>query len=262
MARLVLEAGRFLVYHIAVIIGAAQDPARRETWLTVGRLKRELAMFGLTSDRHIDQLIARLCSVGFMTSAPAEQDGRVRILRPTEKMLTRDRAWLAAHYVPLTVICPHKDYGPLLRQDAGYQIAHRRAVVPLFPYYRERFAFTPDLTSFFNRAAGYMITAALLQAAMAAPDRHAAVSYADIGERFGVSRTHVRELLVAAQNLGLVSLQGRGGHRVEILPRLWTGYDRGLAAGIYFHDAVHAVVSGRRVPERDGEEDGEAVPTV
>ncbi len=268
MARLLIETGRFLVYHVAVILGAAQDPARRETWLTVGRLKRELAVFGMASDRHIDQLVARLCTVGFLTSGPAPRDGRVRILTPTETMLAHDRAWLAAHYAPLTVIAPENDYGPLMRQDPVYQVANRRAAVPFIPFSGKLLALAPDLLLFFNRAAGHMISAALLQAAMAADNQRAAVPYADVGERFGVSRTHVRELLLAAQEMDLVRLDGRGGHRVEILPRLWASYDRGLAAGMFMHDAVHAVNAGRRTGNqqgaavRDGEADGEAVPAL
>jgi hypothetical protein len=272
LARLLIETGRFLVYHVAVILGAAQEPERRETWLTVGRLKRELAVFGLASDRHIDQLVARLCAVGFMTSAPAEQDGRVRILQPTEKMLAHDRAWMAAHYAPLTVVCPHIDYGPVIRQEPSYQVANRRVAIPFLPFSGKWLALAPDLLLFFNRAAGHMISATLLHAAMNAPDQHAAVPYADVGERFGVSRTHVRELLSAAQDIGLVRLQDRGGRRVEILPRLWRSYDLGLAAGMFVHDALHAVVTARRanlptsldipVRARDGEEDGAALPAL
>lgn len=272
LARLLIETGRFLVYHVAVILGAAQDPERRETWLTVGRLKRELAIFGLASDRHIDQLVARLCAVGFMTSVPAEQDGRVRILRPTEKMLAHDRAWMAAHYAPLTVIRPHIDYGPVIRQEPSYQIENRRVAIPFLPFSGKLLALSPDMLLFFDRAAGHMISATLLQAAMNAPDQHAAVPYADVGERFGVSRTHVRELLSAAQDIGLVRLQDRGGHRVEILPRLWQSYDLGLAAGMFVHDALHAVVTRRSDNDpvnpvtaaraRDGEEDGAALPAL
>lgn len=61
MARLLIETGRFLIYHIAVILGAAQDPARRETWLTVGRLKKVVAMFGAGTE-HDDGLFDELRS--------------------------------------------------------------------------------------------------------------------------------------------------------------------------------------------------------
>jgi len=41
-------------------------------------------------------------------------------------------------------------------------------------------------------------------------------------------------------------LDARGGHRVEILPRLWASYDRGIAGGMYLHDLVYGVATGRR----------------
>lgn len=251
-ARLLIETGRFLVYHVAVILFAGHDPARRDTWFTVGRLKREMAVFGMTSERQIDHLVGRLCSVGFLMIQRAEQDRRVRIIRPTEKMLAHDRAWLAAHYAPLTVVSPFNDYDPVMRQDAAYQLAHRQEAMTFIPFAGKLLAVAPDLLLFFHHVAGHMVSASLLSAAMAAGDVHAAVPYADIGDRFGISRTHVRTVLVEAQAAGLVRLDGRGGHRVEILPRLWESYDRGLAAGMFSHDMVHALVVGRRARERDG----------
>jgi hypothetical protein len=101
-----------------------------------------------------------------------------------------------------------------------------------------------DMMLFFHHAAGYPVIAALLQAAMTAgDDPHAALLYADVGDRFGVSRTHVRKLLVAAEEMGLVKLHARGGQRVEILPRLWASHDFGMAGGMYFHDALYIAAS-------------------
>lgn len=247
-ARLLIETGRFLVFHMAVILDAAHDPERRETWFTIGRLKREMAAFGFASDRQIDDLVKRLCAVGYMSAIPAETDRRVRLLKPTEKMLAHDRAWLAAHYAPLTVVSPYDDYQPVMREDSTYHIKHRRAAIDFVPYSGKLLALAPELLLFFNHAAGHMVSASLLQAAMASRDGRAAIPYGDIGERVGISRTHVRKILLEAQGAGLVRLDGRGGHRVEILPKLWTSYDRGLAAGMFSHDMVHAVVVGRRRP--------------
>lgn len=251
MARLLIETGRFLVYHVAVILGAAQDPARREAWLTVGRLKKAMAMFGAATDRHIDQIVGRLCAVGFLTSHAADQDRRVRILKPTEKMLAHDRAWLAAHYAPLTVVSRFGDYEPVMREDPAYQLGNRKLAVDFLPFSGKLLAVAPELLLFFKHAGGHMVSASLLHAAMATPDTHAAVPYAEIGDRFGISRTHVRTILIEAQDAGLVCLDGRGGHRVQILPALLTSYDRGLAAGMLSHDMVHALATRRRAEEGD-----------
>ncbi len=247
MARLLIETGRYLVFLVAVVLAAGHDPARRETWFTVGRLKREMAAFGMVSDRQVDHLVARLCAVGFMTAAPAEGDRRVRILRPTEAMLQHDCAWLAAHYAPMTVIGRFADYAPAMRQDPAYQVAQRRTSIAFLPFSGKLLAMAPELMLFFNHAAGHVVSAALIQAAMGADDLHAAVPYGDVGERFGVSRTHIRKIVEEAQSAGLVRLHGLGGHRVEILPRFWASYDRGLAIGMFIHDTVHAVTIGRRV---------------
>ena len=247
LVRLLIESGRILVFVLALVLDAGQDPARPETWLTVGRLKRELAMFGLASARQIDHLIRRLCEVGYMSSRPAAQDRRVRILEPTERMRAHDRDWLAAHYAPLALLCPENDYGPILRRDPAAQMAQRYAAVTLLPVAAQMFTTFPDMLLFLNRAGGFPVIAALLQAAMADPaSPHAAVPFADVGDRFGISRTQVRNLLVEAEQAGLVKLHARGGQSVEILSRLWTSHDRGMAAGMYLHDLAYAIATGRR----------------
>ncbi|MBS0518219.1 MAG: hypothetical protein JSR90_05975 [Proteobacteria bacterium] len=247
LVRLLIESGRFVVYHLAVILEAGHDPERPETWFTVGRLKQFLAQFGLgVSQRQIDHLVGRLRSVGFLDVRPAEQDRRLRILKPTERMLAHDRDWLAAHYAPLTVLCPHNDYGPIMRGDARMQVLHRRVSLEFAPIGHKLLTEAPDMMLFFDRAAGHMILAALLHAALEqADDPHVAIPYADVGDRFGVSRTHVRRLLMSAQEMGLVQLKTRGGHCVEILPRLWASYDRAIAGGMFLHDLIYGAATGR-----------------
>jgi hypothetical protein len=244
LVRLLIESGRFFVYHLAVVLEAAHDPARRETWPTVGLLKQKMAMLGMASGRHIDDLIGRLCAVGLMRSVPSHRDRRVRILSPAEKLRAHDRDWLAAHYAPLAELYPHHDYGPVMRRDLEFQKVHRRASIVFLPLGAKLMSEMPDMMLFFHRAAGYAVIAALLQAAMTQGD-HAAVLYADVGARFGVSRTHVRQLLMTAEETGLVKLHARS--RVEILPRLWSSHDRGMAGGMYIHDILYlaAVRAGR-----------------
>ena len=253
IVRLLIESGRFLVYHIAAVLDAGVDPARRETWLTISRLKQEMRLFGLASDRHIDGLIARLCSAGFMEQRPADQDRRMRILKPTEKLRAHDRDWLAAHIAPLAFLYPGHDYGSVLQQDQAFHSLYRRGSVAFLPLGASLLLSLPDSMLFFNHAAGAVVHAALLRAAMRTPGYpDAAVPYAEIGERFGVSRTHVRQLLVAAEAAGLVKLHARGGRTVQILPRQWASYDRGMAAGMYLHDLIY-VATERAMQSRVGE---------
>ncbi len=97
---------------------------------------------------------------------------------------------------------------------------------------------------------------ALLRAAMA--EHHAALSFTDVGERFGVSRTHVRELLVAAEQASLVKLHGAGGRRVEVLPRLWASFDRAMAGGMYLHRLIYGAAIRRLAAAAESTADGQA----
>lgn len=248
LVRLLIESGRFFLYNLALVLEAAQDPARRETWLTIGLLKKWMTMLGMASGRHVDHLVGRLCEVGYMVSRVSEQDRRVRILSLTEKARAHDRAWLAAHYAPLAVLYPEHDYRPVLEPTAEFQSMHRRTALTFAPLGARLVRSEPEMLLFMSHAAGYPIIAALLQAVMCAGHPHAAVRYTDIGNRFGVSRTQVRKLLIAAEGKGLVSLHARGGQKVEILPKLWAAHDRGIAGGMYYHDVVYVAAMHAAVP--------------
>jgi hypothetical protein len=209
-----------LVFHTIAVLEAGQDPGRRETWLTVGRLKQE--MIGLGSGRHVDDLVGRLCSVGFIEQRPAERDRRVRILRGTDKLWAHHREWLAAHFAPLAHLFPAYDYGPILRCDPDAHARHLRTAMVLRPLAIKLMVANRDVMLFFERAGGYMVIAALLQAAMAdGGDMHATVPYADVGDRFGISRTHVRQMLT-----------GRGGGRSRQAARARRPPGRIVAAAV------------------------------
>ena len=254
------SSGRFLVYHICGVLEAAQDPSRRDTWLTIGLLKQAMGLFGLASGRHIDDLVARLCEVGFMESRMSEVDRRVRILAPTAALRAHDRDWLVAHFAPLDALYPQHDYGHIMRRDPDFQAVYRRTSIAFLPLGAKLLHAVPEMLHVLNHAGGAMVLAALLQAAMSQADMsqadmtqdnllHAVVPYGDVGDRFGVSRTQVRKLLRDLEDAGLVRLHARGGRRVEILPRLWSYYDRWLAGGMYGGDLVYlAALRAMRVP--------------
>ncbi len=242
MVRLLIESGRFFLYYIILLLESAYDPARRETWPTIGLVKQTMAAFGLdrASDRHIDDLLARLCTAGCLESHPSERDRRVRILTTGEKLRQHDRDWLVANYTHLALLYPQHDYSSVLQRDPQFQVIHRRASIPFMPLGSALMAEIPDVMMFFDHAAGPIVVSALLQSALTQGDESSVVlSYAEVADRFGVSRTHVRGLLTAAEERGLLKLHGRGGRRVELLPRMWTSHDAGMARGMYFHDILY-----------------------
>jgi len=251
MVRLLLQTGRFFVFHTAAVLEHSQDLSRRETWFTVSALKQHIAMLGFASGRQVDHLVKRLLAVGFLELRRIPADGRVRLLATTDKLRAHHSKWLAAHYVPLAVLYPQHDYTPVFSHDRGFHAAHCRACLPFTSAGARLMATIPDILLFFGHSAGPLIMSAVLKAAMDAGDPNAAVPYAEAGSRFGVSSTHVRVLMQSAQSAGLVRITGRGGRSIEILPRFWESHDRGMAIGMYLHDAVN-VVAMREWAKRSG----------
>ena len=100
---------------------------------------------------------------------------------------------------------------------------------------------------FFSRHSGIAILDKLIQM-MNESGASSGLSYADVGLRFGVSRTHVRALMSEAQSLGLTRLAGRGGRLVHLTPTLLAAFDRLIADSLAVLDLIHALTLGVREP--------------
>ena len=68
------------------------------------------------------------------------------------------------------------------------------------------------------------------------------ISFAEIGDSFGVSRTHVRKLLQQAAAAELINLSGR---TVVLTPSLLAAFDRVTADTLAGQDLMHRVAMQR-----------------
>jgi DNA-binding MarR family transcriptional regulator len=204
--RLLLEAGRNVVFAVLMCLHARYDESDPATRPTLGLLNQSMAGFGLSSPRRTADLVSRLIKAGYLEQVSAPSDRRVRILQPTSRMIEQDLDWLVSHYVPLQVLYPDPGYGPIMQRDRAFQNTHRQVSVAMFPHAAQLLARNPTMVQFMIREAGMMILIKLLQ--LAGPDAQSTtqISYSDIGARFGVSRTQVRKLLEEAELQGLVRL--------------------------------------------------------
>jgi hypothetical protein len=94
-----------------------------------------------------------------------------------------------------------------------------------------------------HRDAGILVLIKLIQ--ISAGDAADGISHTGIGARFGVSRTHVRQLLDDAVRHGDVSLSGRGGRLVELKPSILQAFDRFLAGAMSAHDSMYQLARER-----------------
>jgi hypothetical protein len=245
--RLLIETIRQVTFNLIVSLHLRHDVTDRATWPTPRRLKDELSIFGLASERRIDALVARLIQLGYVESLVSKRDGRVRILTPTDKMMSLDREWLVYHYVPLHVMFPDPGYPEPIARDPAFQRAQRLVAVEFSAKGAQIMADNPAVMRFMNRDAGILVLIKLIQMYTAGGGK--GLSYSDIGARFGVSRTHVRTLLEDAAQHGEIDLSGRGGRLVELSPSMLQAFDRFVAAAMSGHDMLYKLARERMANE-------------
>jgi DNA-binding MarR family transcriptional regulator len=246
VARLMADAGAIALRGLLAGFHAAYDENDRATWATPGQVRKLIAERGLASPRRVDDLMARFRQAGYVVPAASPTDRRVRILRPSERLLAHDRDHLAVYHRFLHDLYPGRGYEWALRKDARVQLAIRRAAFQALP---QAFAFIRHrpFMLLLSRDAGYLAFLLVAQAALS-DGRHRPSSFTAIAEPLGVSRTHVRNLFVEAEAAGYVRLgRGRGGP-VEIMPSMWEAYDQFLADVEADQDAIaQAAFAGLKV---------------
>ncbi len=237
--RVLMEATRIVLFTIVICQHACFDLDRRETWLTIGRLREVMGQWGLGSPRQIETLVARLIETGYLKQRPCPVDRRSKLLEPTAKMLAHDQAWLKVYYAPLNHLYPDGPYGPAMRGDPDFQLAQRRVALSHSDGGAQMMMNHPATMLFLMRSSGQIILLELLKAVQAKlSDGAGEAFYTALAERCGVSRTHVRTLLKDAEAASLVRLSGRGGLEVKILPPLWADFDRFNAEAMSTHDLI------------------------
>jgi DNA-binding MarR family transcriptional regulator len=246
--RLLLEAGRNVLFVVIMCLHARYDQADRSTWPTLSLVTRSTAAQGVASERRIYDLVSQFIKAGFIELRSSARDRRIRIVTPTAKMVTQDQEWLVSHYLPLQVIFPEPGYPRIMGRDPAFQLAQRLVASSFFALSARIMADHPLVMRFMRHEAGVMVLIKLLQRARAeslatgdadggrAPDE---MSYSDIGARFGVSRTHVRKVLQEAEREGLLRLTKNGSPFVHLSPELVEAFDRFLAAGMSGHDLIY-----------------------
>ncbi len=232
-------------YRVAVIsaiicLHAAWDPADRATWPTLARLKEAGASFGLSSPRQIDDLIARLVETGHVVLERPAADGRLRLLVPTDKLLAWDRVLLSSYYGVLQDLYPDPGYGPAVACDPALHWAHRRVSVATFDVIGRFIAQNGDILPFLQMYQGFQVLVRVILLREA--DARAAIresDFSDIVARFGVSRSHVRNILAAAEAGGLLTSGGRGLKDLAPTARGLAAVDRFIADTLSSHDMTY-----------------------
>jgi DNA-binding MarR family transcriptional regulator len=245
LVRLLGSAARSVAFLTALRLAALEDPNDASTWLTPGRMQEVAARSRVIRPRTMTDALARLRETGYLASEPMPGDARQRVLRPTEKALDFYRDWVRAHIQSLAALFPEHDYDAGLNGGADFLLAQRRAGARVIAQSAAVLARNPDIMLFIERAAGFMLMAILLRSATDV-DGLSTSPISDVAGRFGISRTHIRKVLEAAQAAGLLEIRARGGRAVAVSARLNQSFDRYFADLMSVTDLIYAIAVGRR----------------
>jgi DNA-binding MarR family transcriptional regulator len=238
--RLLLEASRTVLPAVIMCLYARYDKADRSTWPTLRLVTNTMAAYHLASPSRVEDLVSRLVKTGYLQQRVAPQDRRVRILTPTRKLIAQDQDFLVSHHLPLQLLFPDPGYAPIMTRDPKFQLKERLVSTELFAGSAQIMAGNPVMMLFLSRDAGIMILIKLIQMngqnSSAEPLK---ISYSDLGDRFGVSSTHVRTLLEDAEKMDLVHLTKTGGRFVELKPQLLQAFDRFVADAMSGFDLAY-----------------------
>jgi len=230
--KLLMEAARSVIFCVMMVLSSAYNQDVPSTWPTLANLKRLTAPFNQSSPRRIEQVVQRLIAVRFLSQEATPLDARLRFLVPTEIFIRHDHDWLAAYYAPLALLYNSPAYDLALGRSLEFQQAQREASMAYLPQSVQVLLTNPDVLLFATRDAGFLVLAHVVQDLQVG--KHS--TYAQIAQRFCVSRTHVRRLLEDAADLGLLHLSGRGGWVTGLSERGWTCLDHFIADGMSGHD--------------------------
>ena len=128
--RLMLDAGAITLRGFLVALRARYDPGDRANWPTLGLIQKFVAERRLASARRLADLVARFREIGYVASASAPSDRRVKILTPTEKLLAHDAEHLDLYQRFLHHLYPGRGYDRLAREDRRFYFAFRKASLP------------------------------------------------------------------------------------------------------------------------------------
>lgn len=227
--RLILEEGRFLCYLAALSLHAGQDMTQPSTWLTLGRLQREVTELGVASRNRVEAQVSCLRKYGFLTQQPHASDRRVRLLVPNAALLARDAGILGHLLDGLSEFGLSPTEGLKGPPSPELHRAMRRATLPRLPGISRLIRRHLPLAPFFAHDCGYMILLLLLRGARERGDDTVLTGYQRLATQTGVSRTHVRRIVEAARDAGLLVTSARGGHDIRLTPQMWHTADRWFA---------------------------------
>lgn len=232
--KVVNEHGRFLISSLALQLHLHRDPTQPGAGLTLSRLRELCTQHGIASTGRVTAFLALMRLAGFLVPASDARDRRAKVLVPTERMMAHVRLFTAVQFKAIDTLYPASDHSQRLEREPGFlEDFHRAAGGYFLRGCRLPDAF-PEMDLFIAADAGYMVLMALFLQLPTVEGRAVPgtvdMPHGASARRFGVSRSHMANLMRGAEQGGFLVADGSGGRGLRVNDTLVDLVERWFAA--------------------------------
>lgn len=228
--KLLAEGSRHVIITFVMCLSAASRKDDPATWLTLSKLQDTVVAYQVGSPGLVEAIVNRMLDRGLLSSTPSPHDRRMRILAPTPALAAHDRDLIIAQGGPCAMLIPSPPVARASLCDPAFHNALRIASVAAFGDAMAMMMRNAPIMLFIARDSGLMALYSMLASARQSADgRLSTLTYQEIADRFGVSRTHIRDMVAEAEAAGFMRARAPGGAAVELLAPLHPAIDRFIA---------------------------------
>lgn len=218
------DLGRLVIGNLSLYLHYSRNPADPSSGLSAGRMKVLCAEQKVCSKGRVLAVMALIRQAGYLVPATCQVDQRLRLLVPTDKLITACRQYWEAIFRGMAMVIPGRSDAIAALQCEDVLAAFLRVFGGYFCAGMRMFKPGAGLTPFAQRNAGLAILFSLLVASeqngRAGLPVTVRISIAELARRFGVSRPQVVRVLDKAVEASLVERSGPDGQEIMVLPRL------------------------------------------
>lgn len=228
------DAGNLLIEAVAYYHHLLKERQGLGVGATLGKLQKTAYVHGFASPRRVTMYVKRLVQIGRLSYSEDVRDKRVRRLIPGPELRMTAFRYTRDLMRAADVLWPQDRYSARIDSDQRFFEAafismmqsYTEGADPLRPF--------PDVRHFTSKDAGGFLLGAVLFGALEFVDKldpatEFTLSYSGAAAESGVSRTHVRNVIEAAERQGLVTKLGEGGRAVRLTERMIQAYERYFA---------------------------------
>ncbi|QND55053.1 hypothetical protein HB779_24650 (plasmid) [Phyllobacterium sp. 628] len=202
---------------------------------TISSIQNITSALGLCSKNTTAATIDLLENIGLVTRVPDESDHRNHLIQPTNKLIYGIRRIIGITFNAAGKLFPLRQYQQLIDGPDDFMERYFASSLHSLLNVSSMLSELHSSQLFaISDGGGVLLCKLMSLKKLDAPENENFVCfpYDEIGNLYGVSRTHIRRLMKRAEVEGLVRLLEDGGRKIEILPTLNDVFENMVAAHI------------------------------